>query len=287
MEGALALAIPLRKGQALSIKRSKNKTLSWHAFKPDGNWFTADYELPSLQIIRTDNITLANRLKEILVVAQEISDNFLVNDIGFTVNTVLDFKPEFGFGSSSTLISNIAKWANVDPYKLLELTFGGSGYDIACASSKKPIVFQRIGDSINVSDVSFDPVFKENLHFVYLGKKQNSANSISDFRNHSKFTSVDIDTISTITMKLLITSKLTEFEALLAEHESIMASILNIPTAKSLYFKDYPGVVKSLGAWGGDFVMVTSRETESQFKKNMNKYKLDTIFSFKELTLGF
>ena len=41
--------------------------------------------------------------------------------------------------TSSTLIANLAKWSNVDPYILLSETFGGSGYDIACASAKKAL----------------------------------------------------------------------------------------------------------------------------------------------------
>lgn len=285
MEGALALAMPLNLGQSLSVIPNSDKVIHWQANKHDGHWFFADLDLISFKIINTDSIDLATRLSEILLATRKLSQEFLTSGTGYNVLTYLDFDPDFGFGTSSTLIANIASWAKVDAYKLLELTFGGSGYDIACASSSNPIVFQRIGDSINVADVSFDPVFKENLYFVYLGKKQNSADSISEFKKHSNFTSVDIDAISAITKELLITSELTEFEALLAEHESIMKSILNIPTVKSLYFKDYPGVVKSLGAWGGDFVMITSHYTESDLRSLLRIKGFETVFSYVSLVL--
>ena len=94
---------------------------------------------------------------------------------------------------------------------------------------------------------------------------------------------MDIDAISAITKELLIASEITEFEALLAEHESIMKSILKIPTAKSLYFKDYPGVIKSLGAWGGDFVMITSHCTDSELRNLLKVKGFETVFSFDSL----
>ncbi len=285
MEGALSLAIPLNVGQSLTIIPKSDKVVHWQANKPDGHWFFVELDLFNFNVTKTDNYELAQRLSEILSATRILSKDFLTSGIGYNVVTDLEFDPDFGFGTSSTLIANIASWANVDAYKLLDLTFGGSGYDIACASSKNPIVFQRIGDSINVSDVSFDPVFKKNLYFVYLGKKQNSTNSISHFKKHSNFTSVDVDAISAITKELLITSELAEFEALLAEHESIMESILNIPTAKSLYFKDYPGIIKSLGAWGGDFVMLTNHYTEKEFRNLLQEGGFDTVFSYDSLVM--
>ncbi len=285
MEGALAIAMPLNVGQSLSIIPNSDKVIHWQANKHDGHWFFADLDLINFKIIHTDSSELAIKLSETLIATRKLSQDFLTSGMGYNVLTDLEFDPDFGFGTSSTLIANIANWANVNPYKLLELTFGGSGYDIACAGSKKPIVFQRIGESISVSDLSFDPVFKENLYFVYLEKKQNSADSIAEFKKHNNFTSVDVDAISAITKELLITSELTEFEALLAEHESIMKSILNIPTAKSLYFKDYPGVVKSLGAWGGDFVMITSHYTENELRSLLHGKGFGTVFSYESLVL--
>jgi len=38
-----------------------------------------------------------------------------------------------GLGSSSTLIVNISKWANVDPFQVHKLISKGSGYDIAAS----------------------------------------------------------------------------------------------------------------------------------------------------------
>jgi hypothetical protein len=48
----------------------------------------------------------------------------------------------------------------------------------------------------------------------------------------------------------------------MAEHESILSGILDRPPVKEVLFRDYPGMVKSLGAWGGDFVHVSYEEAD-------------------------
>ncbi len=42
------------------------------------------------------------------------------------------------------------------------------------------------------------------------------------------------------------------------EHEQLIGSHLGMKRARDLYFEDFPGEIKSLGAWGGDFVLVVS-----------------------------
>ncbi len=285
MEGALSLALPLRVGQSLSLKKNNSKILHWQANKTDGSWFTAEYELPSLNIKSADDAALSQKLKKILTVAKEMSGDFLADNFGFDVTTLLEFNPEFGLGSSSTLINNIARWANINPYHLLQNTFGGSGFDIACARSNNPILFQVVHGDNHVTNVNFNPPEKDRLYFIYLGKKQSSSDSISAFKKHGKFTSKDIDSISDITEDLILTNNLTEFEKLLTEHERIMAIVLKLPTAKSLYFNDYPGVVKSLGAWGGDFVLVTNHDFEINLRSYMKSKGFDTIFRYDGLVL--
>jgi hypothetical protein len=53
---------------------------------------------------------------------------------------------------------------------------------------------------------------------------------------------------------------LDSFKALIEEHEDLIGGLVNLPTAKQALFKDYSGSVKSLGAWGGDFVLAIGDE---------------------------
>lgn len=285
MEGAKALAIPLKLGQQLSVNKHSEPTLIWKAYKPDCLWFQAKFDIDSLEILSLDNDELASKLKSILLSSLSLSSNSFLKDGGIEVETKLDFNPEFGFGTSSTLISNLALWAEVDPYELLKITFGGSGYDIACAGSKSPILFQKSGDFNLVTDVVFRPTFHNRLYFVYLGNKQSSSSSIHKFKNSSKFSNIDIDTISQITNEIIAVKEVSEFEDLIAEHENIMSHILNLPTAKQLHLDNYTGAVKSLGAWGGDFVLVTGSENESEFRKTMKEYGFDTLYTYNQLAL--
>ena len=176
-------------------------------------------------------------------------------------------------------------WANINPYLLLQNTFGGSGYDIACARSNNPILYQIINKENRVEDINFNPPFKDNLYFVYLGKKQSSSEEIATFKMHGKFTSSDIDSISNITNELILTKDLVGFESLLTQHEKIMSKVLKLPSVKSKHFPDYPGVVKSLGAWGGDFVLVTSSFSEHKLRAYMRSKGFDTVFKYEGLVI--
>lgn len=282
LEGAKALALPIVRGQSLKVQTTNSGILNWCAKTPAGTWFNASYSLPYLKILSTDDKKIAEKLKNILLSSIKLSGKDFLGD-GCDVETVTDFNPEFGFGTSSTLITNIANWACVNPYELLENTFGGSGYDIACSSNSKPLLFQKTADGNCIKNVDFNPVFKDKLYFVYLGNKQSSTSSIIDFRKNCNYSSLDIDTISEITDELVITKDINEFEDLLSEHELIMSSILKLPTVSSSHFNDYPGAVKSLGAWGGDFVLITCHEEETHFKKQMKNLGFNTVFKFEEL----
>ena len=51
---------------------------------------------------------------------------------------------------------------------------------------------------------------------------------------------------------------------------------------KEVLFKDYSGVIKSLGAWGGDFVLVTGNENDYQYFLNKG---FKTIIPFNKMIL--
>ena len=61
--------------------------------------------------------------------------------------------------------------------------------------------------------------------------------------------------------------KLSEFEKLIQEHEKIISSIIELPTVKERLFPDYFGTLKSLGAWGGDFILATGDKNTPQYFK--------------------
>lgn len=285
LDGAKALAVPLKPGQHFTINLSDKDILNWTATSPEGTWFTAKLKLPTLEVLETTSRVRAERLVLLLQKAIELSDQFLTDSQGFNVETQLDFNPEFGFGSSSTLIYCLSQWAQIDPYQLQQQTFGGSGFDIACADAGGPITFQRCNDTVQIQRVEISSSISDYLYFVYLGKKQQTSKSIIDFRKNASYTATDIDTITSITNQVIKTDAIEEFEVLLMEHEKLMSRVLKTPTVKSSGFSAYNGCVKSLGAWGGDFVLVSCREPKQQFLEQMKNRGFQILFSYTDLVL--
>jgi hypothetical protein len=58
-----------------------------------------------------------------------------------------------------------------------------------------------------------------------------------------------------------------KFASALQNHEIEMSTILETKTVKEALFDDFDGVIKSLGAWGGDFVMVISNDNPKKYFK--------------------
>ncbi len=288
LDGAKALALPCKLGQSMTVRALEipEPVLKWKSLDHENKvWFEADFDRKSLACLHTSEQSTAIFLQKILQAARRQNPMFLSGEGAIIVETKLEFPRLWGLGSSSTLIYNIALWSKTDPYKLLSDTFGGSGYDIACASASGPVVYQLKDDLPVVTPCDFHPVFREQLHFIYLGKKQNSRDGIAHYRKNIKDHAQVVETLNAITEKILETYDLDEFILLLAEHENLISTTLQIPRVQDRYFPDFRGVVKSLGAWGGDFVLVASPDEETKTKKYFNEKGFDVFFRYDELIL--
>ncbi|HAF78732.1 MAG TPA: GHMP kinase [Maribacter sp.] len=284
LDGAKGLALPTKFGQYLSLTHSDSENFIWNSLdENDAVWFSSEFSKNRLETIHTSDPEVAHRLSQILVAAKKLNPLFSpttdeVND----VETKVTFPRDWGLGTSSTLISNIASWAEINPYELLEATFGGSGYDIACATHKTPITYQRNGFSPNIQEVNFKPNFEDRLFFVYLNEKKNSRDAITSYRNLNFNKTQLLSAINNITDKILSCTSLKEFEHLLNQHEKILSKTLQVPTIKSILFADYSHTIKSLGAWGGDFVLAIGTEEDMVYFKNKGYH---TILPYQKMIL--
>ena len=282
LDGAMALALPTRLGQNFKIESGKIGELSWQSYDADGtSWFNITMEIPSFRIVSAEPAEPAQRLIQVLEQAFLLSNIPLNSLAGCGVTSRLDFSRHWGLGSSSTLISFVAHLAQVNPYDLLAKTFGGSGYDLACALAKGPIVYQNQV----AQPVAFHPTFADQLYFVYLGKKQNSREGIQRYRALGEKVKVSLAEINQLTLEAVACDSLKAFENLMLQHERIVSTMLELPRAQDLYFPDYWGVVKSLGAWGGDFVLVTSERDATSTKSYFQKKGFEVILSYAEMIL--
>lgn len=290
LDGAKSLALPTKLGQRMYVKcrPSNAPRLYWKSYdSSDSCWLEAQFELWRFDIISpVEPCAKMLMLQNILRMARKQNIHFLRDDIDFFVETKIEFPLNWGLGSSSTLIYNIAQWAYISPYELLANTFKGSGYDIACAQSLGPITFQIQGRGPNWETASFSPSFKDQLYFLYLNKKKNSHADVNEYYKIDlpKKDSI-IKRISNITEEILKADDLAHFENLLLEHENIVAMNLNKKRIMDLDFFDFDGVVKSLGAWGGDFALVTSKRSYEQTKNYFSMRGYNTILRFDDLIL--
>jgi mevalonate kinase len=284
LDGALSLALPARLGQSLEVyemEKHPKKTV-WIAYKNDGKlWFKTVLDIHDNKIEETTNLNFSKKLLHIFKQVQKLRSVKFQNHVGYEFTTRLDFPENWGLGTSSTLINNIAQWAQVNPYKLLEKTFGGSGYDIACANANTPITYQLKEDELkNINKVELSSEITENLIFIYLNQKQNSREGIQHYKQRKKSQRL-IDDISKITQKIT-NSKITfnQFRTLISEHEQMISEFIKLDPVKKVLFNDYPGFIKSLGAWGGDFIMAEKFEFTEEYFKNKG---YDVIKNYKDL----
>ncbi|SNY94492.1 GYDIA family GHMP kinase [Flagellimonas pacifica] len=283
LEGAQGLAIPTQYGQSLTIKPTNSKLLEWTSLDEKQNvWFEGTYTLDSLKGISISDNAISSTLILLLKEAKSQNPGFLNDHNGIKVETNLSFPRDWGLGTSSTLINNIAQWANIDAYQLLWNAFGGSGYDIACSRHNSPILYQIVDGTPKVEEVNFNPPFKDSIHFVYLNQKQSSKEAIAAFRERDFNKNQLILDISDVTKGMVDAQTLTDFESMMTKHEEVLSKILGLPPIKSKFFKDYPGAIKSLGAWGGDFIMATGKQNALDYFSDKG---FNTIFSFSEMIL--
>jgi mevalonate kinase len=289
LDGALSLALPTQRGQIMSIINQEEGSgeMTWIGKDFNGTWLDLSF--------RTNNFDsdiqngASNRLASIFQAIRKQNTEFLTNSHSINVITTLDYPREWGLGSSSTLIYLLSQWAKVNPYLLLEHTFGGSGYDIACAGSNSPILYRKSSipnsHSPTIDKIDFNPSFKENIYFVYLNRKQNSREGIHHYKKKAKFNAGLVHEVSGLTQSFVHCEKLADFDKLIIEHEKLIASVVEMIPVKEKLFSDYWGCVKSLGAWGGDFIMVTSDRNEIETRAYFNQKGFNICFKYTELII--
>ena len=271
LNGSLAIGLPTKMGQDMLVENILNEKISWLSFNMNSEkWFECLFDLKSLNIIGTSDKNISLRLKKILESSRDLNSKFLKT--GKKIITNLDFDYKWGLGTSSTLINNISKWAEINPYELLKKTFGGSGYDLACAEANSPILFSLNSGKEKIIPINFNPKFKKNLFFIYQNKKQNTKRSVKEYKKKNKLNKSIINNISKISTDLISTSNINEFRRLIDYHENIMSSVLKIDSINKK-FSDYEGSIKSLGAWGGDFFLAVGPEDSLDYFKKRN-YKI-------------
>ncbi|MFE3871530.1 GYDIA family GHMP kinase [Flavobacterium sp. ZS1P70] len=268
LDGAKAFALPTKLGQNLIIEKGTNQEIQWKSYDADKSiWFEDTISFSDISKVRnSENESVKSTLIAILHEAFVLNPDFINLSKGYTITTELGFPKSWGLGTSSTLINNIAQWLQIDAFTLLNNSFGGSGYDIACAQNDTPILYHLEQGKPIVEKVVFNPSFTKDLYFVYLNKKQSSKKAITAYNINKKVNLAKTIALNDkITFEALKATTTKSFASAIEQHEADMSNILEMQTVKESLFPDFNGTIKSLGAWGGDFVMAIATENPSHY----------------------
>ena len=286
IDGAEALAVPTQKGQALTVNEmGKGSQLIWKSLTYDEKcWLEVNFSLPDFSIEKSSDQNKSNWLQKLLISVRELNPNFLTKSKSIEVKTTLDFPGDWGLGSSSTLINNVAQWAQIDPFSLHFKISNGSGYDIACAKEDSPVVYSTKHEIQTITPIQLEKSFFDQVFFVHLNKKQNSFDAVTSYNDVKTGIEIQdcIESLNQITNKFIQADSLKNWEQAMNEHEHLLSNVLEQETIKEKLFPMYPNSIKSLGAWGGDFAMVTGTSSD------INYFILkgyDTIVPWKEMVL--
>lgn len=293
MNGGLGLALPTKLGQSLKITSIEDGKAEIHWISRDEKnevWFEAQLNYGSaMDLLKSSDDRVGMNLRKMLMALFEMNRKLADSKATYQIFTKLEFPRDWGLGSSSTLVSALSEWAGVDAYQLLEKTMGGSGYDLACANVDYPILYKRkLEDETWVPDarkVQFSPSFKPLLYFVHLGKKQDSREGIKLYNFLTPAQKESLVQELTIITRAIVDPDLTfnDFERILDLHESTVSKALHIPRVRDLYFKDFGGQVKSLGAWGGDFIMATAHADDKAVRAYFKSKGFDVVLGWQAL----
>ncbi len=280
VDGALVLAVPTKLGQEFFFEEKEDgkSIVFWEAYHQNKIWLKAVIDYKNWQILETNIISSTEFIVKVLKNVQSLSEIQFKNTTTYHLKTNLQFPPDYGLGSSSTLMNNLAEWSKINPFHLNSISLGGSGYDIAVAKSRSAVLFQNKPD-IYFEKVEFNPKFKDDLIFIHLNQKQDSRKAIHLYRSKLKSQKL-IDEFSDLTRKILLCNELEKFSELMLLHEQNISDFIEIPTVRARVFADCPTFVKSLGAWGGDFVMSAKFEG---FKDYFWGKGFSTVFTWNDL----
>ncbi len=266
LAGAKALAMPVCYGQTLRIEplNSDAQKLTWKTRVKGQPWldivFQGEELLPHTdKQLSEEQSSALQFLQGVLREAKSLNPAFLSDRHHINAEADIDFDLRWGLGSSSSLIANIASWADINPFDLFFRVSAGSGYDVACAGINIPILYHHQGRYRypGIEPVSFNPSFRGQIVFVYRGRKQNSADSVARFDSGNS-SADSVREISGISQQMAASGSLDDFMELMRRHEAIISEVLQQQPVREELFPNFPGAVKSLGAWGGDFLMAAA-----------------------------
>lgn len=282
LHGAKAIALPLKVGQQMVVSEVDNpQTILWQANFQDEIWFKCILNAVDFRVLETSDLEKSDVLRQLFKTIKSLNPEFALK-AGTKFETTLEANPAWGLGSSSTLVSLLARWSGVDAFALNEAVFTGSGFDIACATARGPFFYVR---QKPVREITLNYPFAEELFLVYSGHKKPTKANVGAFLKKEKPSTKTIEEVSALSDQFAACADQDDFNRLIRLHEQLIGNLIRETPVKQKYFHDFHGEIKSLGAWGGDFFLVSSPLPFQEIKKYFQNKGLVTMFHWHDLIL--
>lgn len=268
--GVEALAVPVSVGQWMHVwefdSPGGEHRILWEAKDREGaSWLNESFALP-LGDVGLEERDERKIIHQLLAMAPE---NTWKPGKSYRIETQLEFDRSSGLGSSSTMVSNFARFANLDAQAIQQQLFGGSGYDVAVAEVGKGLVFWKDGENNHWGPWTISPSLTQDWKVVFLGEKQNSRNSLSDVKARLQEIQNDefmLHQLQQVAGAVKMAQQVSMVEAGLEMWQALLSMGLGIQTPYQ-HFGFQPvkgGLCKWLGAWGGDMLLVNDTFAASQ-----------------------
>lgn len=276
--GVEALAVPVSVGQWMHVwefdSPGEQHRILWEAKDRDGaTWLNESFALPLVEVGDGERDE-RKIIHQLLAMAPE---NTWKTGKSYRIETQLEFDRSSGLGSSSTMVSNFSRFARLDAQAVQQQLFGGSGYDVAVAEVGKGLVFWKDGENNHWGPWTISSGLTQDWKVVFLGKKQNSRNSLADVKARLQEIQNDdfmLHQLQQVAGAVKMAQQVSMVEAGLEMWQALLSMSLGLETPYQ-HFGIQPvkrGLCKWLGAWGGDMLLVnqTFAETHADI---LAKYK--------------
>lgn len=281
LSGAKAILLPTKFRQYITARKNPSDHISWKSFYQNDCFFEGKYSWNEERFIKTNDPDKALYIQRLLRACTSLKSDIL-NSVS-EIETHLDFSPEWGMGSSASLIVNLSRIFNLNPLTINIMVSRGSGADINCSLADAPISFSKAKGNYQSKPLKLNLPFRDKLWFIYLGKKQKTETEVLRSLKTIFFPKHELAEIDALSETIISTSSLDEFESAVHRHETLISQHIRIPTLQQSLFSDFEGIVKSLGAWGGDMALVTWKGDEQFFRNYLSTKNIGTFFHFNQL----
>jgi len=279
LHGADALCLPLETGQKLLAEPSYDGLIHWKWIYRDT--VLADFSLvaSTLEVIE-QRVGVADWAVKLLSLIRTDAETFLLQ--GANLQFVNLFPAEWGLGSSSATIASLCRMAGVNPYHVNQNLMGGSGADIASTTAKNWFIYRKSSPLPATWELPFQYQFPQNTFFVYTGKKQATASHLAEVEQQMDSGVVSWMHANDFVYRFLAVPTIPEALKIIYEHELLIGSAIG-KNPVGFDFQDFPGKIKSLGAWGGDFFMALTQQSDKFVKNYFQQKGFQTVLNWKEL----